>query len=149
MERPSTFYGFFPIVPAGNAGFRRGVLDLVGCFDESVVANEDVDLSMRLWRAGIPVHFAPGAVIEYRYRTGGRDLWRQGRAYGAYRPLVCRRLRDLGYRPPRFAGWRSWGLLLLWLPRLTNHEGRAAWLWVAGNRIGQLEGSVRYRTVAL
>jgi hypothetical protein len=32
---------------------------------------------------------------------------------------------------------------------LRSREGRAAWTWVAGNRIGQLEGSIRYRALFL
>jgi hypothetical protein len=34
-------------------------------------------------------------------------------------------------------------------PGLRSETGRARWLWVAGNRVGQLRGSVRDRTLFL
>jgi hypothetical protein len=51
--------------------------------------------------------------------------------------------------PGRVAGWRSWVWLLAHLLDLRTREGRAAWVWVAGNRIGRLEGSIRYRCLAI
>ena len=61
-----------------------------------------------------------------------------------------RRLREQGLPVPSpLAGWRSWLWLVAHLGDLRTHEGRAAWVWVAGNRVGQLEGSVRYRCLYL
>jgi glycosyltransferase involved in cell wall biosynthesis len=147
---PAMFHQVFPIVPSGNCGIRRACWDAVGGFDEKMVTNEDIDLSLRLWLSGYAVHFAPQAVLRYRYRTDARVLYRQGFAYGTYRSIVARRLRDSGRaRPPRFAGWRSWILLIAWAPRLATRNGRAAWSWVAGNRLGQLNGSIRNRVLYL
>lgn len=145
-----TFHGCFPVLAAGNFGMRRATWDLVGGFDESVVANEDADLSLRLWSRRVPVHFAPGAVVHYAYRDEARVLFRQGHRYGIYRALVARRARDAGVPGvPRFAGWRSWLTILLWLPRLATREGRASWCWVAGVRFGVLRGCLRARVVYL
>ena len=97
----------------------------------------------------MPIHFALGAEIEYRYRTDARSLFRQGRLYGRGRPLVYRRAAAVGVRAPRLAGWRSWLLLVAWLPRLRSEEGRASWCWLAGVRLGQVEGSLRQRSLYL
>jgi glycosyltransferase involved in cell wall biosynthesis len=146
-----TFHGIFPTVHGNNMGMQRAAWERLGRFDEDVlIGSDDVELSMRAWQAGVPVRFVPEAVVHYRYRPEPSALWRQGRNYGRSRPLVVRRLRDRGLAcPGPFAGWRSWVWLLVHLPDLRTRPGRAAWTWVAGNRIGQLEGSFRYRALFL
>jgi glycosyltransferase involved in cell wall biosynthesis len=146
-----TFHGIFPTVHGNNMGMQRTTWEDLGRFDEVVIIGaDDVELSMRAWKAGVPVHFVPDAVVHYRYRPEPRALWRQGRNYGRSRPLVVRRLRAEGLEcPSRVAGWRSWAWLVAHAPDLGTAEGRAAWTWVAANRLGQLEGSIRYRSLFL
>jgi glycosyltransferase involved in cell wall biosynthesis len=144
---PSTFHGLFPLLPAGNVGLRRAVWDAAGGFDPAVFANEDTDLSLRVHQQRADVFFDPRATIGYRYRSEARVLFAQGLRYGRSRAMVARRVRDAGLRVPRVAGWRSWLVLVGWLPRLTSPEGRASWCWVAGVRFGLLRGCVQYRVV--
>jgi glycosyltransferase involved in cell wall biosynthesis len=145
-----TWFGVFPLVAAGNLGIRRDAWRAAGRFDESYAAEEDHELALRLVQRGVDVFFAPDAVVHYRYRGSVGALWRQGRAYGAARPRVFRQVEAAGLpTPPRFAGWRSWVWLIVHLPGLRTAPGRAAWVWVAGNRLGQLRGCVRYRTLFL
>lgn len=150
VDKPRTFHGVFPAISGGNVGLHRSLWEKVGRFDETVFGIEDVEFSLRLFKLGVPIKWEPGALVHYRYRTEARALWRQGRFYGACRPYVCRRLRDDGLpTPSRIAGWKSWVMLLVWLPRLVTRRGRASWLWVAGNRFGQVEGCVRNRVLYL
>ncbi|MGZ4690901.1 MAG: glycosyltransferase [Acidimicrobiia bacterium] len=145
-----TWFGVFPIVAAGNLGIQRAAFNAVGGFDEAFRANEDHDLALRLVLAGVDVHFEPAAVVHYRYRQSPSALWHQGLTYGTARPLMWRRVRDSGLPPPsRVAGWRSWAWLVVHLGALRTPEGRASWVWVAGNRLGQVRGSFRHRTVFL
>ncbi len=146
-----TFHQVFPTVHGNNMGMQRDAWEGIGRFDEQVlIGADDIELSMRAWQAMIDVHYVPDAVVHYRYRPEMAALWRQGRNYGKSRPLVVRRLRKLGLpRPGPLAGWRSWAWLVTHLFALRTPEGRAAWLWVAGNRVGQVEGSLRTRTVFL
>jgi len=88
--------------------------------------------------------------VHYRYRDTARVLWRQGFAYGSHRPVIAKLLKDAGRpTPPKFAGWKSWIMLVAKLPSLATREGRATWLWLAGNRVGQVVGSLRHRVVML
>lgn len=146
-----SFHGIFPTVHGNNMGMQRGPWAELGRFDEDVlIGSDDVELSMRAWQSGVPVEFVPGAVVHYRYRPEPIALWRQGRNYGRSRPLVVRRLRERGLTcPSRFAGWRSWAWLVAHFPSLRSRDGRAAWVWVAANRVGQVEGSIRYRALFL
>jgi GT2 family glycosyltransferase len=146
----STFYGIFPYAAGGNMGLRRQVWESLGGFATDVHGTEDIEFSLRAWRAGVEIGFARGAVVHYRYRQTAAELWRQGRAYGRCRPLVARMLREAGQpAPPRFAGWKSWVWLILHLTDIRSRAGRAAWAWVAANRVGQVEGSVMHRAVLL
>lgn len=147
---PATFYGLFTIAHGGNMGVTRAAWEDVGPLDESLVAIEDMEWSLRATVAGHTVAHAPEASVGYRYRTGARDLWHQGLRYGRNRPVVARMTYDsLGTRPARLAGIRSW----VWLPcnagKVRNRSGRAQLAWVAGNRIGNLIGSVRARFLVL
>lgn len=145
-----SFQGLFATVHGNNLGMRREAFDRIGGFDKDprIIGADDIDLSMRAWLDGIEVHFVPKAVVHYRYRTDLRVLFEQGRRYGRSRPLIVRRLLDLGkQRPSRIAGWRSWVWLIVHLLDLRDEQGRTVWVWVAGNRLGQLEGSIRYRAL--
>ncbi len=118
-----TFHGCFPVMAAGNFGMKTSVWDRLGGFDEQVLANEDTDLSLRAWQQHVDVCFAPEAVVHYRYRDEASVLFRQGLRYGTYRVLVAHRARRAGVpNVPRWAGWRSWVTLVLWLPRGTTQR---------------------------
>jgi glycosyltransferase involved in cell wall biosynthesis len=143
----ATFYNIFPYPHGNNFGLQRSVWEQLGRFDENFPsAAEDAEFGLRAWRAGVALHFVEAAVVHYRYRAKPRELWRQGTAYGQSRPLIRRRLKELGAPAPNpAAGWRSWLWLAWHLPSLRSAEGRAAWVWVAANRVGHVKGSLRHR----
>ncbi len=147
-EGPPRFMGTFAYASGGNQGMHRDLYDRVGPFAEIVSGSEDMEYSLRCLMEGVEVEEAAEAVVHYRYRARPGELFRQGRTYGGCRPLIARMMIDAGrQRPPRFSGWRSWAWLVVHLPSLARRPGRANWLWVAGNRFGQLEGSIRYRVL--
>jgi GT2 family glycosyltransferase len=146
----ATWFGAFPLVSGGNLGLRRPVWAEVGGFDDAYLGAEDAEWSLRLAEAGVRVHFAPDALLHYRYRSEPEVLWQQGTRYGLNRPRLRRRVAAAGYGvPPRLAGWRSWAWLLAHVRGVQTPEGRARWAWVAGVRLGHLRGSLRDRTLFL
>lgn len=66
LARPRSFY-------TGNASLRTEVMREVGGFDESfgIYGNEDVELSLRLRRAGVELAYDPEALAHQEY---GKDL---------------------------------------------------------------------------
>ncbi len=140
------FHGTFPICATGNFGIHRDVWRSLGELTDRA-AFEDMDISLRIWREGVPVAFEPRAVVQYRYRRTARELWAQGRRYGLGRIALCVTLRDAGLRVPRLSGWRSWLLTALRLWEVVTPTGRARLAWHLGNRAGQLSGFVKYHTV--
>ncbi|MEM9465103.1 MAG: glycosyltransferase [Actinomycetota bacterium] len=148
-EQPmASFEGIFPFVRGTNFGMTRRALDRLGPFPEAMYPVDDIELSLRAWRSGIDVQGVDALLVRYRYRPDATSLWRQGLAYGRGRCRVVRDLVDAGDpRPPRFTGWRSWAWLVLRLPTIVRPSGRAAWLWVLANRLGQVRGSVEQRLV--
>jgi len=148
--RPS-FYGIFPTAHGNNLGIRRETLTSIGGFDEEVgLGVDDVEMSMRAWLRDVELVYVADAVVHYRYRSDPVLLWRQGRNYGRGRPLIRQRLGALGLPAPSpIAGWRSWAWLVRHLADVRTPEGRAVWTWVAGNRVGQIEGSIRHRSLMI
>lgn len=145
-----TFLGLFPSVSSGNMGVRREAWKIVGEFDPDLHAFEDAEWAGRAALAGMDVTWVPEAVVDYRFRTSARDLWRQGRRYGANRAVVARRwFESTGEHAPRLAGLRSWIWMVVHVLDLRSRSGRARWCWVAGNRIGAVIGSIRARFMVL
>ncbi len=149
-DAAGTFSGIFPLVRGNNYGVRREVWGITGPLNTGYFPVADQEFSLRCWLHGIDIVGLPAAVVHYRYREDSRTLWRQGFAYGSHRPLIAQLLKQAGKPlPPKFAGWRSWVLLVVRAPTVVSRRGRARWLWIAGNRIGQVVGSIRCRVVML
>jgi glycosyltransferase involved in cell wall biosynthesis len=145
-----TFHNSFPYAHGCNLGLRRELWEALGGFDESALSCEDMHFGLRAHLLGRSAVFEPRAVVLYRYRTQARQLFGQGRSYGNWRPFIFRCAKDAGLTvPSRAAGWRSWLWLIGHLPSVISAGGRSRWCWVAGNRLGQVEGSVRHRTLFL
>ncbi|MFT3799494.1 glycosyltransferase family 2 protein [Microbacterium sp.] len=70
---------------------RRGVLDEVGMFDESIRRGEDWELNLRIRRAGYRVWFDPGLSVTYWPRERWSRLARQFRSTGTWRGELVRR----------------------------------------------------------
>ncbi len=140
---PGQFFGVFEFADSCNLGFRREVVERSGGFDEELAAGEDVELSGRLWRAGVHLAYLDDAVVRYRYRTTMRGLWRQARTYGQVRPELFRRVGRAGIAVPANGGLRSWAYLVRNVGLLRRRSGRAKWVWVAAGNVGRLEGDLR------
>jgi O-antigen biosynthesis protein len=71
-----------------NFAFRTELLRRVGGFDESLGAGspcaggEDLDIFVRLVRAGHAISYEPAALVWHEHRADGDDLSRQMYAYG-------------------------------------------------------------------
>ena len=111
-ENISTFYpthvsappGERPNLPTLNLAVRRAALYRVGLFDERYpkAAGEDTDLTVRLRRAGYPLHFDPVIVVEHRQqRATPRAVWRKAWDMGYYSLKVDPRYEaDMGLPRP-------------------------------------------------
>jgi glycosyltransferase involved in cell wall biosynthesis len=140
---PGQFFGVFEFAHSCNLGFQRGPVERIGGFDEALAAGEDVELSGRLWRAGVKLVYLDDAVVRYRYRTSLRGLWHQARTYGQVRPELFRRVEAAGISVPKTGAFRSWAYLVRNVGLLASRAGRAKWVWVAAGNVGRLEGDVR------
>lgn len=71
--------------------FRADAVHAVGCFDQSLVRNQDYDLNIRLRDAGYTVWFDPQLVVDYSPRDSLDRLGRQYFDYGRWKREVVRR----------------------------------------------------------
>lgn len=131
-----------------NLGIKRSVYDLVGGFDESMRVLDDTDFCWKVQLAGIPFHFASDAVVYYRLRDNLKDIYSQARAYGEENVMLYKKYRALGMpKRPWIAGIKAWARMLVLVVSIPS-KGIGKWAWNFGWRIGRLQGSIRYRTIA-
>lgn len=80
-------------VPADNVAvaYRRDVFDLMGEFDESFDACEDVEFNTRVRRAGLTCYFTPAVAVEYEPRSTHSGLFYQMARYGRGRARLARK----------------------------------------------------------
>lgn len=107
--------------------FRRDTLERAGCYDETLIRNQDYELNWRIRDAGGTVWFDPELRVEYRPRDSLRALAAQYFEYGQWKREVLRRhprstrLRQLA--PPVVAALNASALALALV-------GRRRWLMV-------------------
>ncbi|MFL7871656.1 MAG: glycosyltransferase family 2 protein [Anaerolineales bacterium] len=110
-------------VPFG--AFRRALIQKVGPFDETLLANEDYEFNARIRQSGGRIWLDPGIVTVYYARSTLRELARQYWRYGYWKFRMLRRypgtLRWRQALPPLFAASLVGLLLFAWWPT-------AAWL---------------------
>ena len=121
-----------------------------GGFDPDLSGAEDVAFAWNVQLQGSALRFVSDAVLRHRYRATLAGLFRQTRAQGRVLPLLYRMYRDAGLerRSLREAG-RQWLSLLAGLPRVRGRSELAPLAARLGYLVGRLEGSVRYRVLAL
>lgn len=73
---------FHPFFATANAAFRKEALREAGGFDPKCATGEDVDLSIRVARAGYELWFEPSARITHLHRYTLRGLLKQWFHYG-------------------------------------------------------------------
>ncbi len=133
----------WPVASGGTMAVRRDLLDAVGGFDEDMAYAQDTDLCIRIAHQGVTLTFAPEAVLRYRYRTSGREIFHQARhygrggvaldhRYGTGRPSAAR----IAVRSLRL------GALVVHLPFCGRRSVRLATVFRAGFLIGWLESAL-------
>jgi glycosyltransferase involved in cell wall biosynthesis len=138
---------FLPYAASANILIRRDHLERLGGWDETLAYCEDVDLCWKAQLAGLTLVHQDDAIMNYRFRGNGRELFRQVRNYASYEPELFLRYAQHGAtRPPR--GHLPWQVfwLVTRLPYLVMEERRRLlWAAVAGELAGHLRGSLRCR----
>ena len=72
--------------------FRRSLFKRIGMFDEELVRNQDDEFNMRIIRSGGRVRLIPDVVCYYYARGSLRQAGRMFYQYGAFKPLVARKV---------------------------------------------------------
>lgn len=73
-----------------NMGISARLFHQVGGYDEAFVCGEDVELSLRLQKAGAVSRFIPEAYVYHKRRTSIAQFRRQVFRFGAARPLLAK-----------------------------------------------------------
>ena len=78
-----------------TGSFRRGVLDRVGPFDESLAVVEDLDMNTRIRKAGFRLLLDPSIRFWYLPRRSLAALWRQIYTVGLVKARILRKHPDI------------------------------------------------------
>jgi glycosyltransferase involved in cell wall biosynthesis len=149
-DRIDLFCAYLPAVVGASMSARREAVEAVNGFDESLPTQHDLDISWRLYQAGYPATFVPGAVLHYRYRDGLKSIFDQEYGYGEGEVALYRKFRDEGLR--RRDVWHvlvDYARILRALTGVRSWEGRARLVTLLGVNLGRIKGSIRFRTVYL
>lgn len=127
-------------------GLRRSLYECVGPLDAEFPCGHDTEYSWRAQLAGFSIRLVPDALVYYREKTGHRDRYRQGRAWGrdyvklqqyygapAERYALARKMLAVARALPRGAG--SWMAFSLGWP--TGRHQLAQWFWNLGWTVGE------------
>ncbi len=96
---PKATQGFFnPFFATANVAFRREAIRQTGGFDPNCQTGEDVDLSIRISRAGWELWYEPDAVVNHQDPHTFPQLLRQWFGYGLGHAYVYKKHLDR----PRF-----------------------------------------------
>ena len=149
---PTGMLNHLPYAVGANVGVTRTCFEAIdGWREEYICGGDDVDFSWRAQQAGFRLGMAPGAVIDYRYRTGLSALYRQFVGYGLADPLVYvnHRARGMPASDPKLA-LRAWLRVIARSPLvLTTRRRRGLWIRNFAFRWGRLRGSIRHRCLYL
>jgi glycosyltransferase involved in cell wall biosynthesis len=73
---------YAPVSMGGTLAVRRRTLRRVGGFNPEAGVSDDLDLCLRLWLLDVVLETEPEATLDYRLRTGTRELFCQRLQYG-------------------------------------------------------------------
>lgn len=143
--------GWPPFAFGCTIGVRKELHERLGGFDESFSSGaEDADYCWRARQAGAELVLVEEALTHYRFRHDLRGVYRQARDYGEGEARLYAKHRPLGLprarRPLRRAArlWAATGRSFL---RARTRGGLGIAVWLLGQRIGRLRGSVRGRVL--
>jgi len=149
-----TYVPYLDHASSSGLGVRKKVHMEIGGFDESIMnaGVEDCDYCWRAQLAGYKLQFVPEAVLHYRLKNTTRGKFRQAKTWGEGNTYLVKKFTPLGMPKPTLrVGLNLWKKLFRMrrLKGMRNPVVRDRWVWDLGYRVGQLKGSIKYRTLAL
>ena len=90
-----------------NSSMRRSTLLACGGLDEKLLAREDFELGLRLWKMGVPFRYLPTAVAsELSVKSWRWFLFKDGDAFGRTEVMLCRKHPIFARSRRCWGGWR-------------------------------------------
>lgn len=143
---------FLPYAFGCNIGFRRGVWERLGGFNDAWQrGSTEVEFCWRAQLAGYTIGWAPDAILSYRHSPSIRSEIRRRYRSARSMPRLFAAFRDHGVPATSLRrAFLAWIWLAYRLPwAAASRRWRMKWIQVAAWRAGLLAGSVRYRVVYL
>jgi glycosyltransferase involved in cell wall biosynthesis len=136
-------HDFLPAASGCGFGFTRRLHERVGLFDESLRRLSDIEYSWRAQLLGAKIHLVPEAIVQYRYVSSPKGLFRLSFNDTISALQLYRKYRSVGMSPPQsFKGFLGscYGLLRS-VPMRHDQAAWGKWMVSAGSAFGWLWGS--------
>lgn len=95
LDEDQTFSDFTLVkggFPTANLAVRKGVLDHIGGFDESMkIYSEDYDLCARIYQAGFRIKYVSNAVVYHKHRNTLIGTWKQSFGFGTGHAVLLKK----------------------------------------------------------
>ena len=82
---------FHPFFATNNVAFRREALERTGGFDLACQTGEDIDMSLRVAKAGYELWYEPSAKVQHLDRRTLPGMLRQWFGYGLWHPYLYKK----------------------------------------------------------
>ena len=143
--------GWMPFAFGCTLGVRAELHERLGGFDEAFVDGaEDADYCWRAQRAGAQLILLEDAVTHYRFRHDLSGVYRQARNYGSSEVRLYAKHRPLGLPParrPLRKAARLWAATGRAFVRARTRGELGVAVWLLGQRVGRLRGSLTSRVL--
>lgn len=138
---------FRPFISGGTMGCKRSTYLALGGIDQGYLTNEDIAFSWRAQSAGCTVRTVPEVQLGVRRKDTMRDCWQQGKSRAIGLANVAAKFADEGHPVPRLShlvlGLVGVALLNPLTSRNPAVRSPLDWAYLAGVRVGELEGALR------
>jgi cellulose synthase/poly-beta-1,6-N-acetylglucosamine synthase-like glycosyltransferase len=158
-----------PFIATANAAYKKGILNVIGLFDDSFTSGGDVDLSWRITFKDYRIVYEPKAIIYHRHRTTLYGLFRQFFRYGEGQPKLFKKHNAIFSKKyaidmiPNFEYFRIVCNLMIRLPwrilTIYQYSGKERYDYLAtpilnafkilAFKLGEIRGSIKYRVIFL
>jgi glycosyltransferase involved in cell wall biosynthesis len=141
---------YLPFAGSSGLGIKRTLHEAVGGFEETMPYVFDTDYCFKVQLKGIPLQFVPDAIVHIRHRETLRGVFVQARNWAEYNVLLYKKYRSLGMPALSWkANVKPWIRTIKLLPHIGDRVGRARFTRQLGWRLGRVQGSIKYRVLAL
>jgi glycosyltransferase involved in cell wall biosynthesis len=136
---------------SANVMFESAIYRRLGGFNETYTHRVDTEFSIRLRLSGVPIVWAPSALVFYRQRASSAGHIKQQFCWGRASAQLARDYgKSIKIRHSNRNSLKHWlRLAITWPFAISSPHRRLEWITTAASLTGRLTGSIKHRVLYL